>query len=173
MRRRGGWILAILLVAFVVLPIAEVMVLIRTGQAIGAWPTLGLLILSSALGAWLAQREGARAWRALTQSFQSGRLPTGELADAALVLAGSIFLIFPGFITDIVGLLFLLPFTRPLGRKLIAWLVARWATKSGIDLTQIKRDAQLATDQSTIIPGETVPDSPQANPEVIRGEIEN
>lgn len=172
MKSWGVWILPILLAAFVLLPILEITLIIRTGQAIGLLPTVLLLVATSALGAVLARREGTRAWDALRSSFTSGRMPTGELADAALVLSGSILLIVPGFVTDVVGLLFLLPFTRPLARGLIGWLAARTAKKQGIDLDQLRRQAPLGgAAGATVIKGETVetPAEPQV---VVRPELD-
>ena len=70
-----------------------------------------------ALGAWLVKREGRRAWEALQETLETGQLPGQELADAALVLVGGTLLLTPGFVTDIFGFFFVLPFTRPLARE--------------------------------------------------------
>ena len=75
-----------------------------------------LLVLESLLGAWFVRREGSRAWAALTTALNTGRMPSRELADAALVLVGGTLLLTPGFITDVVGFFFILPLTRPLAR---------------------------------------------------------
>jgi UPF0716 family protein affecting phage T7 exclusion len=77
------------------------------------------------LGAWIVRREGRRAWRALTTTFQQGGLPERELADAALVLVGGVLLLTPGFVTDVFGFLFVLPFTRPLVRRSLTAFVGR------------------------------------------------
>jgi UPF0716 protein FxsA len=114
-----------LLVAFLLVPIVEIYVILQVGHLIGAWPTVALLIAESVLGAWIVRREGRRAWRALTGTFQKGGLPDRELADAALVLIGGVLLLTPGFVTDILGFLFVLPFTRPLLRWLLSAYVAR------------------------------------------------
>lgn len=123
-RRRGalGWLLV---VAFVVVPIVEIYVIIQVGQVIGAWWTIALLIADSVFGAWLVRREGRRAWRALTTTLQSGRMPSTELADGALVLVGGTLMISPGFVTDVAGIALILPFTRPVARGLLA----RWVTR--------------------------------------------
>ncbi|HZE34133.1 MAG TPA: FxsA family protein [Actinoallomurus sp.] len=114
-----------LLVAFLLVPIVEIYVILQVGHLIGAWPTVALLIAESVLGAWIVRREGRRAWRALTGTFQKGGLPDRELADAALVLIGGVLLLTPGFVTDILGFLFVLPFTRPALRWLLSAYVAR------------------------------------------------
>ena len=103
--RWSGW----LLLALLVLPTAEIAVILAVGRAIGGWPTVGLLIVESALGAWVVRREGSRAWTALATALRSGRMPSRELTDAALVLVGGTLLLTPGFVTDIAGFFCVLP----------------------------------------------------------------
>jgi len=108
-----------------VVPILEIATIIAVGKVIGGWQTLALLLLESALGAWLVRREGARAWAALTTALNTGRMPSRELADAALVLVGGTLLLAPGFLTDVVGFFFILPLTRPIARSVLETVVAR------------------------------------------------
>ena len=108
------WFVALLLL---VVPILEIYVIIQIGQVIGGWPTVGLLLVESALGAWLIKREGRRAWNALQSSLQTGKMPGRSSPTRALVLIGGTLLLTPGFVTDIFGFFFVLPFTRPLARK--------------------------------------------------------
>ena len=170
--RGGGWLLPVLLVLIIAVPIAEVWLLIQVGQAIGVLPTLAILIVEAILGGWLMRREGNRAWGALNEAFGTGKMPTGELADAALILVGGVLLMLPGFVTDVVGFFFLLPFTRPYARKLLAFLVARRLRRMGVVRTDLRRDG-------TVIEGETVPDAgPSTSPDgggpiVIAGEVED
>jgi UPF0716 protein FxsA len=117
--------LAIVLALFVAVPIVEIYVIIQVGQAIGALPTVILLVIESFIGAWVVKHEGRRAWRALTETIASGHLPGRELADAALVLVGGTLLLTPGFVTDVFGFFFVLPFTRPLARRVLLWSAAR------------------------------------------------
>ncbi len=124
-RPRGRRLLTVLVVALLVVPTLEIAVIIAVGRTIGGWPTLGLLLLESAFGAWLVRREGSRAWGALVQALSSGRMPSGELSDAALVLVGGTLLLTPGFLTDVVGFAFVLPVTRPLARRALTQLVER------------------------------------------------
>jgi UPF0716 protein FxsA len=102
----------LLVVLFLVVPIVEIAVIVQVGQVIGAWPTVLLLVLESLLGAWLIKREGGRAWESLRTAGATGRLPSRELADAGLILVGGTLLLTPGFITDVFGLVLLLPPTR-------------------------------------------------------------
>jgi UPF0716 protein FxsA len=121
-RLRPTRIAALLLL---VVPILEVMALVGVGQVIGGWPTFLLLVAMSILGAWLIRLEGARAWTALTQALQSGRMPARELADGMLVLIGGTLLLTPGFLTDIVGFALVMPFTRPVARRLLETVISR------------------------------------------------
>ena len=172
---RRGWVVWLVVGLVIALPIGEVAVLIATGRLIGAWPTIGLMLVTSLLGAWLAQREGRRTWTALRRAFAENRMPTGEMADAVLVMVGGLFLMLPGFISDVIGLICLLPFTRPLGRWLLTWLVGRAATNRGLNLDTLRTQATILTDPSSVIRGETVPDErrePAAEEFIIRGEVE-
>jgi UPF0716 protein FxsA len=123
-RRRPRW-LTLVFVLLLVVPIIEIAGIVAVGRIIGGWETLLLLLVESALGAWLVRREGAKAWRALSTALNTGRMPSRELADAALVLVGGTLLLTPGFVTDIVGFFFILPVTRPLARGFLETAVRR------------------------------------------------
>ena len=120
-----------LVVAFLGVPLLEIYVLVQVGQVIGAWWTILLLVLASVLGAWLIRREGARAWRALTEALQTGRMPARELADGALILIGGTLMLTPGFVTDAVGVLVIVPVTRSIARRLLTGVVSRRLLWSG------------------------------------------
>lgn len=123
MTRRIPW--GALAVLFVVVPLFEIYLLIQVGQQIGAWWTILLLVATSILGSYLIKREGARAWQALRVAVESGRMPTKELADAALILVGGTLLLTPGFLTDVFGFFAILPFTRPVARRLLTEFITR------------------------------------------------
>lgn len=123
MSRRRSRLTWVLFVAFVVVPLIEIYVLIQVGQVIGPWWTILLLVLDSILGSWLIKREGARAWLALRTALESGRMPARELADGALILVGGTLMLSPGFVTDALGILLILPFTRPAARRLLTRIV--------------------------------------------------
>lgn len=114
-----------LVVAFVVIPLVEIWAILQVGQLVGPWWTIALLVLDSVIGAWLIKREGGRAWQALRQALQRGRMPARELADAALILIGGTLMLSPGFVLDIAGILLILPFTRPVARRLLTSVVER------------------------------------------------
>jgi UPF0716 protein FxsA len=120
-------------VALLVVPVAEIALIVAVGQVIGGWQTLALLLFESALGAYLVKREGRRSWQGLKVALNTGQMPGRELADAALVLIGGTLLLTPGFLTDIVGFFFILPFTRPITRRWLQDVVERrLAQRSGI-----------------------------------------
>jgi UPF0716 protein FxsA len=123
--RRRGFPWWLLITAFIVVPILEIYVIIQVGQVIGAWWTILLLIADSVFGSWLIRREGRRAWRALTTAIQSGRMPAAELADGALILVGGTLMLSPGFVTDAVGIVLILPFTRPVARRILTRVLSR------------------------------------------------
>jgi UPF0716 protein FxsA len=123
-RHRPRW-LTIVFLALLVVPVLEIAAIIAVGKVIGGWQTLVLLLVESALGAWLMRREGGKAWSALVTALNTGRMPSRQLADAALVLVGGTLLLTPGFLTDIVGFFLILPPTRPLARRGLEAMVAR------------------------------------------------
>ena len=152
MTRRRRLVQGALFVLFVVVPLVEIYVLVQVGQVIGAWWTILLLIADSIFGSWLVRREGRRAWQALTTTIQSGRMPATELADAALILVGGTLMLSPGFVTDVFGILLILPFTRPLFRRLLAGAVARHLV---VDVLDVRRPGPGPT-QGPVVRGEVI-----------------
>jgi UPF0716 protein FxsA len=116
----------LLLLIFIVVPIAELAVLIQVGQLIGVWWTVGLLFADAIIGSWLLRTQTRTAWRRFNEALAAGRVPHREVVDGVLVIFGGVLLVTPGFITDIFGVLFLFPPTRVLLRAL---LVRRGALK--------------------------------------------
>jgi UPF0716 protein FxsA len=117
----------LLVLIFIVLPIAEIYVIIQVGEAIGVWPTIALLILDGVLGAALLRHQGRAAWRRFNEALAAGRIPTREVFDGAMVILGGAFLITPGFITDVIGILLLVPPSRAIFRGLVARMARRRA----------------------------------------------
>lgn len=104
--------IVVLVLVFLLLPLAELYVIITVGQAIGVWPTVAILAADSVLGALLLRHQGRTAWRQFTQALDERRVPGREVLNGVLVIFGGAFLITPGFITDVLGLLLLIPPTR-------------------------------------------------------------
>ena len=109
----------ILAILFLVVPIVEIYLIIQVGSALGVTETIGLLILISVVGAWLVRHEGLGILARLQGALERGELPTNELIDGLLVLIAGVLMLTPGFFTDGVGLLFLLPPTRVIVRSLL------------------------------------------------------
>jgi len=116
----------LLILIFIVVPIAELALLIQVGQLIGVWWTIALLIADAIIGSWLLRTQTRTAWRRFNEALAEGRVPHREVVDGVLVIFGGVLLLTPGFITDIFGVLFLFPPTRVLLRGL---LVRRGALK--------------------------------------------
>jgi len=109
----------VLAVLFLVVPIAELAVLLKVGAAIGIANTIGLLILVSLVGGWLVKREGLGVLRRIQQQLELRRLPGAELVDGLLVLIAGALLLTPGFLSDVVGILLLLPPVRAVFRRVL------------------------------------------------------
>jgi UPF0716 protein FxsA len=115
----------VLALAFILVPLAELAVIIAVGDFLGLLPTLLLLLGISVAGAWLAKREGLAAWRRFQLALAEGRVPTAEVADGAMVLLAGALLLTPGFLTDVVAVLLLLAPVRAMVRRLAPRLAAR------------------------------------------------
>jgi UPF0716 protein FxsA len=111
---------ALLLILFIVVPIVELYVIIQVGQAIGIVPTLAVLLADAVLGWVLLRHQGRGAWQRFNEALAARRFPAREVADGVMIAVGGTLLLTPGFITDILGLLLLIPPTRA-----IAWRVVR------------------------------------------------
>jgi UPF0716 protein FxsA len=120
------------LVAVLLLVAVELTTVIWVGYAIGAVPTLLLVLATSFLGAYLLRREGAKAYRAFAAATRAGRVPAREAADGALVLLGGVLLLLPGFVSDVVGLVLLFPPTRRLVRGPVTAFAARRMMLGGL-----------------------------------------
>jgi UPF0716 protein FxsA len=121
-----------LLVLFIIVPAVEIWGLIEVGRWIGGWQTLVLLIAIAILGAYFSKREVQRVWNEASNQLRRGQMPAGSLLDGLCVLVGGILLLFPGFITDIIGLVFLLPVTRPLAKTGILYLLQKQISNRNI-----------------------------------------
>ena len=105
-----------LFLIFIVMPFLELLVILQVASVIGGWATFFLLVAESILGAWLCKREGASVLRRINQQLQAGQMPTTELVNGALILFAGALMITPGFLTDILGFILLIPPTREIGR---------------------------------------------------------
>jgi UPF0716 protein FxsA len=115
----------ILVLLFIVVPIAELAVIIQVGSWLGLGWTVVLLLVDSLVGALLVRAQGRGAWRRFTTALQAGRPPAREVVDGALILVGGALLLTPGFLTDLTGLALLLPPTRAVVRARLVTRVGR------------------------------------------------
>lgn len=109
----------LLVLLFILVPIAELWAILQVGELIGVWPTIALLIADSLLGAWLLRHQGRASWARFRVTLSSGRVPATETADGALVIFGGALLLTPGFLTDALGLALLIGPTRALVRRIV------------------------------------------------------
>lgn len=111
---------------FTIVPVVEIYLIIRVGSLIGALPTVLLLLAVSSAGAWLVRTQGFALMRRIQSELAQGRLPAAELLDGALVLVGGVLLLTPGFFTDLLGLVLLIPASRALIKQFVGlWLQRR------------------------------------------------
>lgn len=111
---------------FTIVPVVEIYLIIRVGSLIGALPTVLLLLAISSAGAWLVRTQGFALMRRIQSELAQGRLPAAELLDGALVLVGGVLLLTPGFFTDLLGLVLLIPASRALIKQFVGlWLQRR------------------------------------------------
>ncbi len=109
----------LLVVLFLVVPIVELYVIVQVAGGIGVFETIGLLIVVSLVGAWLVRREGTSVLRKMQSQLNSGQMPTKQLVDGGLILFAGALMLTPGFVTDAVGVLLLLPPTRIVCREVL------------------------------------------------------
>lgn len=135
----------LLLLLFIVVPIVELAVIIQVGGYIGVWQTITLLVLDSVIGAVLVKREGRRAWDAFRQALAETRWPGDEVTQGALVLFGGALLLTPGFVTDLVGFLAVLPPTRAVISRVVRRSVTPAPLKEALRIRDTQRNARRDT----------------------------
>jgi len=112
-----------LLILFVLVPVTELYILIEVGKKIGALTTVGIIIFTGILGAYLVKCQGFMILRKIQNDINEGNMPGDNLIQGAIILIGGIFLLTPGFVTDIIGFIFLTPVSRNIVKKyLLKWL---------------------------------------------------
>jgi UPF0716 protein FxsA len=148
-----------LVVLFIVIPLVEIAVIIQVGDWLGLVNTIGLLILVSVVGAWLVKHQGLGVLRRIGEQRQAGQVPAAAVFDGALILLAGALLLFPGFVTDVFGLLLLLP---PVRAGVRAFLRRRYMRR-----VQMVRSVRTATWSQARRPPEppyTSPEPPRSLP---------
>jgi UPF0716 protein FxsA len=124
-----------LLALFVIVPLVELVLLIRLGQWLGLLPTIAFVVITGVIGAALARNEGLRTLGRIQSDLRSGRFPVGRLLDGGLILFAGGLLLTPGILTDIVGLSLLVPGSRGWIKDLVAARVRRMVEAGRTNLT--------------------------------------
>jgi len=131
-------VLGLILVA---LPILELMLLVKTGQMVGFWATLALVVGAAVLGAFVLSRQSRGALRRAARALEEGRPPMADALDGAFLMMAGLLLITPGFVTDFIAVLLLIP---PLRHAVARWTVRRVAERGGIHMRTVGSDAESA-----------------------------
>lgn len=113
--------LARLFLLFTIIPFIELFLLMQVGDLVGFWPTVGMIVLTGIVGAWLAKREGLRVLREYQKAIHELRMPEEGLTSALLVVVGGALMIAPGVMTDVIGILLMIP---PIRRVVAGWVEA-------------------------------------------------
>jgi UPF0716 protein FxsA len=127
--RKSGDVVRFLFVPFVLLPLLELFILIQVGSRIGAAPTIGLVLLTAAIGLWLLRQQGYRTLLNAREKVAQGQVPAEEMLGGVLVAVGGLLLLLPGFLTDFVGICCLLP---PLRRIFLKRILRPWLVPAGV-----------------------------------------
>ena len=155
--------MARLFLLFLILPAIDLAVLVAVGNRLGFVPTLGLVVLTAAVGSFLARREGVAAWTRLQERLRSGALPGPEIIDGVLVLAAGILLLTPGFVTDGLGLLGLFPPTRRLVARRLTARFQRGVSEGSVRIVHAVPFPSRPTPSSVIEDAEVVDDGTGAS----------
>src|SRR5512136_2028772 len=112
-----------LFLVVLIIPFAEIYLLIQVGGIIGAFPTILLVVFTAVLGAWLLTQQGFATFQRFQESLARGEIPAYEMIEGPIILVGGALLLTPGFFTDILGILCLIPVTR---RKIAGYLAEKY-----------------------------------------------
>ncbi|MCM3741154.1 FxsA family protein [Oceanobacillus luteolus] len=121
-----------LIIGFGVFSLIEIGLLIWIGSNTGVWPLLLFIILTALLGFAVGRKQGFKTWERASQSMQSNQVPAAEIVDGLCIIVGSLLLIAPGLISDIIGLTFLLPFSRSMCKRIVSKLLYKLVQKGPI-----------------------------------------
>ncbi|PLR81483.1 membrane protein FxsA [Bacillus canaveralius] len=123
-----------ILLLVIIIPAAEIAVLMLSGQILGVWPTIFLILFTGVLGAYLAKKQGLQTIRRIQEQLRYGQLPGDALLDGGCVLIGGTLLLTPGFITDVAGLLLLAPPTRKVLKIYLLKAFKKWIDKGHVTI---------------------------------------
>jgi|SRR6056297_304063 len=110
--RKEEYMLGRLILLFTLVPLVELFLLIKIGTIIGALPTVLIVVGTGVLGAYLARQQGFMVWSRIQREMELGMFPAEDMLDGLLIFGAGVVLLTPGVITDVIGILILIPFTR-------------------------------------------------------------
>jgi UPF0716 protein FxsA len=116
-----------LFLVVLIIPFAEIYLLIQVGSIIGAFPTILLVVFTAVLGAWLLRQQGFATFQRFQESLAQGVIPAYEMVEGPIILVGGALLLTPGFITDIIGFACLIPQLR---RKIAQFVIENYLVKA-------------------------------------------
>jgi UPF0716 protein FxsA len=128
-----------LLALFIFVPLLDLAILVRLGQALGFWPTIGLVVATGTVGAFLARSQGLRVVNGIKTEMSVGQIPSSRLLDGLLILIGGTLLLTPGLLTDLAGFLLLLPPSRTRLKEMLARRAERMVRSGTSSFLIIKR----------------------------------
>lgn len=123
-----------ILLFIIIIPAAEISVFLLSGNIIGIWPTIAIILLTGIIGAYLAKKQGLETLRKAQEQMRYGQMPREAILDGICILFGGILLLTPGFISDIIGLLMLMPPTKPIFKRLILKGFRKWIDRNTITI---------------------------------------
>ncbi|RLQ97962.1 FxsA family protein [Falsibacillus albus] len=116
----------------IIVPALEIWLFILSGNLLGVWPTIGLIILTGVIGAYLARQQGIEAIRKLQDQVRQGEPPGNAIIDGVCILVGGVLLLTPGFITDTIGFFLLFPITRGMLKPVLIKMIRKWIEQKNI-----------------------------------------
>ena len=126
-----------LLILFIIIPIIEIAILVKIGTLFGFWPTMLIVIATGILGATLTRIQGFLVLTKIRTELQMGRIPAEELTDGLLILIGGILLLTPGLLTDLIGFLMLIQWSRKLFKKWLGKRFSQWVQSRNSRITYV------------------------------------
>jgi UPF0716 protein FxsA len=152
-------VIAFFVALAIVVGVVEISVIIQVGQWIGFLNTVGLLLLVSLVGAWLVKRQGLGVMARIREQRSAGRIPATEAFDGALILVAGVLLVIPGFVTDALGLLLLVPPVRAVVRRFVSRRVLR-----EVEMVRAKQWTRSDPRPRQYVPPEQRPPPPPPTP---------
>jgi UPF0716 protein FxsA len=119
-----------LLLVLLLLGAAEIGVFVWAGGLLGPWWVVGLILLTGIVGITLAKKEGIETWYRAQRAIHNGQVPTREIVDGICIFIGGVFLLSPGFITDIIGFILVIPLTRRIVKPFLVILFEKFIDKN-------------------------------------------